>query len=188
MIRLKLKEFYANDKVKQRLFFSKSGCHSNGGIWSGFKLIQDFIHVPLTCKFQEDPIKTEWVMLMTETFFYQSKGCNSTGGIWSDFKLIRDFIHVPLTRKFQEDPIKTEWVMLMTNSETFFTNQRDVTLMVGSGQISNSYEISSIAPLPASFRKIQSKQNELCWWQTQTFFTNQGDVTLRLMIRCGQFF
>ena len=30
----------------------------------GFKLVRDFIHVHLNCKFHEDPIKTECVILV----------------------------------------------------------------------------------------------------------------------------
>ena len=48
-------------------------------IWPGFKLIQDFIHVQLICKFQEDLIKTEWCYAndkVKQTLFQQSRGCN----------------------------------------------------------------------------------------------------------------
>ena len=35
------------------------------------------------------------------------------------------------------------------------------------GQISNSSEISTMSTVPANFRKIRTKLNELCWWQNQ---------------------
>ena len=45
-------------------------------IWPGFEIIRDCIHVHLICKFKEDPIKTEQVMLMTKSnsFFSAIKG------------------------------------------------------------------------------------------------------------------
>ena len=49
----------------------------NDQIWSGLKFIREFIHVPLICKFQKDPIKTQWVMLMTNSnkgFFLAIEG------------------------------------------------------------------------------------------------------------------
>ena len=63
-------------------------------IWPVFEMIWDFIHVHLFCKFQEEPIKTEWVMLMTKS----NRGFSSNQGnvtlklmIWSD--LIRFRTH-----------------------------------------------------------------------------------------------
>ena len=80
-------------------------------IWEGFKLIWESIYVHFICKLQEDPIKTEGVMLMTmlnRRFFSAISGRNSkiNDPIWSGFELIWDFIHVPLICKFQEDLIK----------------------------------------------------------------------------------
>ena len=40
--------------------------------------------------------------------------------------------------------------------------------MIRSGQLSNSSKISSMSILTARFRKILSKLNKLCWWQSQT--------------------
>ena len=51
-----------------RGFFQQSrGCNSKitDLIWPVFKLVSDFIHVHLICKFQADPIKTKQVTLMT---------------------------------------------------------------------------------------------------------------------------
>ena len=47
-------------------FFNNQGdvTKINDLIWPGFELIQDLIHVHLIGKFQDDPIKTEHVMLM----------------------------------------------------------------------------------------------------------------------------
>ena len=51
----------SDDKVKKRLFQQLRECNSkiNDPIWPDFKLVWDFIHVHLTCKFQGDLIKTE---------------------------------------------------------------------------------------------------------------------------------
>ena len=49
-------------------FFQKSrGCNSKINDWIGpvFKLVQDFIHFHLICRFQADPIKTGQVTLIT---------------------------------------------------------------------------------------------------------------------------
>ena len=37
----------------------------SGGIWQKFKLIQAFMHVLVTCKNEEDPIKTEFARVAT---------------------------------------------------------------------------------------------------------------------------
>ena len=145
----------------------------NARIWLVFKLFWDFIHVHLICKFQEHPIKTEWVTLLTKSnmLFQQSRWCNSKINvlIWPVFKLDHEFIHGHLICKFQEHPIKTEWVTLLTKSNrSFFSNQGDVILrlMIRSGQFSNFAEISSMSTLSASFRNVWSKLKELWWWQT----------------------
>ena len=58
---------YADDKLKQGSFQQYRGCNSmvDDLIWPVYKLIWDFIHVYLIGKFQEKPIKTEQVTLMT---------------------------------------------------------------------------------------------------------------------------
>ena len=71
---------YANDKV--RGFFQQSkGCNFkiNDTIWPVFQSLREYIHVHLIYKFQEDPIKTEWVKLMTKSnrgffFFFSNQG------------------------------------------------------------------------------------------------------------------
>ena len=37
----------------------------SGGIWPKFKLIQAFMHVLITCKYEKDPIKTSRENVMT---------------------------------------------------------------------------------------------------------------------------
>ena len=119
---------YVDDKVKQRLFQQSRGHNSknNHPICPGFGLFWDFIHIHLIRKFHEDPIKTEWVMLMTKSnrdFFKQSRGRNSkiNETNWLVLELIWGFIHVNLICKFQEDPIKTEQVTLLTVKQRLFS-------------------------------------------------------------------
>ena len=56
---------YGDDKVYQRLLQQSRECtrnfYINEAIWQDFELVRDFI----AAQFQEDMIKTEWVMLMT---------------------------------------------------------------------------------------------------------------------------
>ena len=138
---------YADDKVNQTLFQQSRGCNPriNDPIWTVFELIRNLLHVPLHCKFQEVPIKTEQVMLMTKSNrgFFSSQGevtkindlislfQQSRGGtgkinvwIWPLFKLVQCFIHVHFICKFQAYPIKPERGTLMTKlNRGFFSNQ-----------------------------------------------------------------
>ena len=117
----------------------------------------------------------------------------SNNPIWPIFKLDQDFIHVHLICKFQEQPIKTEWLMQMTKSNRgFFSNHGDIPLgiMIWSSQFSNLSETSSMSTLSANFWNIQSKLNELCWWQSQTEAFLAIKVTYlyqRVIIRSGPF-
>ena len=54
-------EGYADNKVKNRHLQESRGRNSkiNNQIWTLFEFVQDFTHVHLICKFQDDPIKTE---------------------------------------------------------------------------------------------------------------------------------
>ena len=65
-----------------------------------------------------------------------------------------DFICVQLVCKFQGDPIKTEQVMLMTShGEAFSAIRRSNSKIPSqSGQFFNSFEISSMSILFASYR------------------------------------
>ena len=48
------------DKKWWRRFFRRSRAANSivsGGIWPKFKLIQAFMHVLITCKYEKDPIK-----------------------------------------------------------------------------------------------------------------------------------
>ena len=41
----------------RRFFLRTRAANSSGGIWPKFKLIQAFMHVLITCKYEKDPIK-----------------------------------------------------------------------------------------------------------------------------------
>ena len=73
--------------------------------------------------------------------------------------------------------------MLMTKSNRgFFSNQGDLILrlMIRSGQIFNSSELSSMSMLSASFRKIQSKLKELWWWQAFSHSISPWDLLVAI--------
>ena len=79
-----------------RGFFYQQSCNSkiNDRFWTVFELVRDFIHFCINSKFQEYPIKTERVIMMTKSnrgFFQQLRGCNSksNGRIWSVFDFPR---------------------------------------------------------------------------------------------------
>ena len=95
------------------------------------QLIRNFTYVHLICKFQEDPIKPELVMLMTKSnrgFFRNQGGAALRQMIRSGQASNQSEISSMSTSKLQEDPIKTEQVVLMTKSNRgFFQQSRDVT-------------------------------------------------------------
>ena len=73
------------------------------------EFIQAFIPDLHICKFQEDPIKTEWPMVMTrsETGIFSSQGDITDRLTTPVFELIVAFIPDLRIPKFQEDLIKT---------------------------------------------------------------------------------
>ena len=95
-------------------------------MWPVFELFRDFIHVHLIRKFQEHPIKTEQVTLMTKSSrdFFSSQGdvTKMNNPIWPVFELVQDFIYFHLTCKFLDGMVKTEWLLLMTKSNRGFFN------------------------------------------------------------------
>ena len=67
--------------------------------------------VLLTCKDEEDPIKTKGARVLTNyIFFRRSRADNSvvSGGILLKFELIHGFMVVLIICKNEEDPIKNE--------------------------------------------------------------------------------
>ena len=58
---IKTKKGYAPDNVKYGVFRHSRANDSkvNSPIWPEFQLMQDFMAVLVTCKFEDDPIKSE---------------------------------------------------------------------------------------------------------------------------------
>ena len=115
-------------------------------------------------------------------FLSNQGGCNSEINylFWPVFEFILNFIPVHFICKFQKDPIKTEQVMLTTKSNRcFFSNRGLITLrsMIQSGCFFlNSSEISFMSTFQASFRKIRSKLNKLCWDKVKERLFQQSRV------------
>ena len=81
------------------------------------------MHVLVTCKNQEDPIKNEgagvlitFLPLQVYGFFKRSRAANSTvfGPFWPNFELVRDVMNTLVTCKNQEDLIKNEGARVLT--------------------------------------------------------------------------
>ena len=95
-----------------------------GGILSKFNLIQNFMHVLVTCKNEVDQIKNEGARVFTRflplkvfgDFSRRSRAANSTvlGPIWPNFELVLDLIDVLITCKYEEDPTKNEGTRVVT--------------------------------------------------------------------------
>ena len=70
----------------------------------------------VTCKFDEDPTKTEDIIDRIWSnmgfFWYSSAGNSKVDSLfWSYFELIRDFMHLLVISKSDKDPIKNEGTM-----------------------------------------------------------------------------
>ena len=92
-------------------------------IWPEFELIQDSMAVLVTCKIDEDLIKSEVATIQTFSslqvygkIFRRSRANKSkvNSPIWPKIELVRDFIDVLVTCKFDEAPIKNEVVIDQT--------------------------------------------------------------------------
>ena len=68
--------------------------------------------------------------------------------------------------------IRSKLMLMIKPNIGFFQQSRDETQrqIIQSDQVSNSSEISFMSTLSAIFRKIHSKLNEICWWQSQRLF------------------
>ena len=170
---------FADDKVKERHCQQSKGCNSkiNDPIQTVFELIWDFIHVPLNCKFHEDPIKTEQVMLMLKSNrdFFSNHGDVTLGiMIWSGqvSNSSENSSLSALSASFKK--ILNE--ILITVKQTLFQQSRGFNskIRIWSVQVSNLCEISSMSTLSASFMKIWLKLKELFWWQTEAFSAIRG--------------
>ena len=82
----------------------------HGPIRSNFALVQDYMVVLLSCKNEEDPIKTRGASVFTTLYInfsdVQGQITGVGGGIWPKFELIQAFMHVLFTCKNEVDHIK----------------------------------------------------------------------------------
>ena len=89
-------------------------------IWLKVKLVRDFMHVPVTCKYKKNRIKNNWEKVETSYVYLKfnspTRACNSevTDSIQLELELVWDFMAVLVTSKFDEDLIKNERASLET--------------------------------------------------------------------------
>ena len=72
--------------------------------------------VLVTCKNEEDPIKTERARVLTSLYFdfSDAQGQLTPQSVQSNFELIRYFMVVLITRNNEEDPIENEAAKVLT--------------------------------------------------------------------------
>ena len=126
------------------------------------------MHVLVTCKNEEDPIKNEGVRVFTRflllkvygDFSRHSRTANSAvhGRIWSNIELVQDFMVVLVTCKNEEDPTKNEGTRVFTTLYINFSDaqgQITLELVVVSRRNLNSFKLSCMSLLPARMRMIE---------------------------------
>ena len=79
-----------------------------GRIWPNFKLIQAFMYVIITCKYEKDPIKNNREKEATPFFqiITLSVAMETSCLIWPNFELIQTLMYVIISCKYEKDPIK----------------------------------------------------------------------------------
>ena len=122
---------YRSDKVKYELFFHSRASNPkvDSPIWPEFEFIQDFMAVLVTCKIDEEPIKSKVAIILTifsplkvyGKFFCLARASYSKVNnlIWPEIELVRDFMDVLVTCKFHEALIKNEVVIDRTTFSSF---------------------------------------------------------------------
>ena len=157
-----------------------SNYKANTPIWPKFKFIQ--IYVLVTCKFEEDPIKTEGAINRTRSkiAFLALKASNSKVIIliWMEFKLLWDFMHVLVTCKFNKDLIKTEGAINRTTFSSngsmgkFFVTQGQVTpkQILQSGPNSNFAETLCLSWLPQVWWRLIKIEGTIDWTRSNMGF------------------
>ena len=171
-----------------------------------FELIQAFMHVLVTCKNEEDPIKNEGARVFTRSlpllvygdFSRRSRAANCAvlGPIWPNFELVRGVMDVLVTCKNEEDPIKNEGARVETTLYSNFSDaQGQITLVLVSvsGQNLNSSKLSCMSLLPARIWMIDSKMKELESSQDFSHYKSlgifpdaQGQLTPQSLVRSGR--
>ena len=82
-------------------------------MWPEFKLVQDFMAVLVSCKFDDNPVKNEDAIVYTTSFCSRAGNSEVDGRMWLEFELVRDFIAVLVTCKF-DDSIKNNGTIVTT--------------------------------------------------------------------------
>ena len=113
----------ATEKKWQHRFFRRSrvaNSQVSSGIWWKLELIQAFMHVLITCRYQKDCTLNSRDKVATPSFplYYKSMGVffrrsradNSVvgGPIWPKFELFWDIMDVLVTYKFKMDLINSD--------------------------------------------------------------------------------
>ena len=147
---------------KNLILTSIKGCYSIANL-PKFELIQAFMHVLITCKNEEYPIKNEGARVFTRflplqvylDFSRRPMAANSAvhGWIWSNFELVRDFMVVLVTCKNEEDGARVFTTLYIDFSDA--QGQITLELVVVFGRNLNSFKLSSMSPLPARVRLIK---------------------------------
>ena len=131
----------------------------NGQVWPEFEPVEELTPVLITCKFDDDPIKTGVVIMSTTPqHFLHYKSIT----FFDTQELVQDFMPVLFICKFEEDAIRTECAVVST---IFFSDaQRQVTptSIDGRGRNSKSSEILWLSWLPASLMTIRSNSRRYC--------------------------
>ena len=145
------------------------------------------MHVLVTCKNEEDPIKNEGARVFTRflplyvygDFSRRSRAAYSAvhGWIWSNFELVQDFMIVLVTCKNQEDLIKNDCTRVFTTLYSNFSEaQGQITLesVVVSGRNLYTSKLSCMSSLPARMRMIKSIIKELECSQDFSHYKSMG--------------
>ena len=121
------------------------------------------MHVIITCKYEKDLIKNSREKVAT-AIFGPSRAGNSVvrGRIWPNFELIQALMCVIVTCKYEKDPSNQlrksgKTVFPIISQWGFFSDAKGLLApqsVVESRRISNSSELSCMALLPASMKRI----------------------------------
>ena len=161
----------------------------HGPIWSNFKLVQDFMVVLLTCKYEEDPIKNRGARVFTTLYitFSDVEGQITlvlvivSGLNLNSFKL-SCMSSLPARMRLIKSKMKEQECSQdfshYKSMGMFPDTQGQLTpqSLVRSSRISNSSEMLWMSSLPDSMTKIQSKVEALECSQhyTSNFQTRKG--------------
>ena len=139
------------------------------------------MHVLVTCRNKEDPIKMKELECSQDFSHNKPMGIFPVdsavhGRIWSNFDLVRNLMAVLVTCKNEEDSIKNEGARVATRYVEFSDAQGQITQksVVGSGRNSNSFKFLWMCLLSVRMKEIQSKMNSLEWHQHFSYYNSKG--------------